>query len=286
MTATTWWLGVVTTLYVAVVASGALILCFGEPSSVGQAAARSYVASLDRRLRFLRSRLGGWHVFWLQAALATGLVCAALPGRRWVLLSALLPMVLGPKAMLQWRTAQRVAKIELQMEPWISSLANALKASPSLGEAIGATISFTQAPMAEELDILVKERELGTSLNEALDHMAHRIGSRTLAAMVQALKIAQRNGGNLPEMLESSAAALREFARLEGVVRTKTAEGKSQAFVIGMVPAPLVIGIHCIDRHFFDPLLGSPLGQIIVAAAMVLWLLAVMLASKILAVDV
>ena len=35
-------------------------------------------------------------------------------------------------------------------------------------------------------------------------------------------------------------AALREIARLEGVVRTKTAEGKAQAMVVAVMPFPLI----------------------------------------------
>ncbi len=68
-------------------------------------------------------------------------------------------------------------------------------------------------------------------------------------------------------MLDGAAAALRELARLEGVVRTKTAEGKAQAFVIGLLPAPLVLGVHAMDPKFFAPLAQSFLGNLVVAGA-------------------
>jgi tight adherence protein B len=87
-------------------------------------------------------------------------------------------------------------------------------------------------------------------------------------------------------MLDSSAASLREFARLEGVVRTKTAEGKAQVFVIGVIPLPMVLGINALDSHFFEPLFGSFIGQLVISVALLLWLAAVLLARKILDVDI
>jgi len=140
--------------------------------------------------------------------------------------------------------------------------------------------------MSEEIDLMYKEYELGTALDRALEQFAERIGSKTLSGAVLALQVARNSGGNLPEMLEQAATALRELARLEGVVRTKTAEGKAQAFVIGMIPLPMVGGIHLMDDHFFAPLVTTFAGNLVVGAAATLWLLAILLSSKILAVDV
>jgi tight adherence protein B len=199
----------------------------------------------------------------------------------------LIPLiVMGPTVYLDRLAATRVTNVEAQIEPWLVAIANALKASPSLGEAIASTATLVSAPMSEEVDLMVKEYELGTALDVALDQMAKRIGSKTLTGAVLALQVARNSGGNLPEMLENAAIALRELARLEGVVRTKTAEGKAQAFVIGMIPVPMVLLIHSIDKHFFDPLVNTFTGHLIIGGAVTLWALAILLSSKILAVDV
>jgi tight adherence protein B len=193
---------------------------------------------------------------------------------------------MAPKVQLERLVARRVTAIEVQIEPWLNAVANALKASSSLGEAIAASVSLLPAPMSEEIDLLTKEYELGSSIDKALEQMAERIASRTLSGAVLALQVARNSGGNLPEMLENAASALRELARLEGVVRTKTAEGKAQAFVIGVIPAPMVVGIHMMDNQFFAPLVATFTGNLVVGAAVALWATAIILASKILAVDI
>jgi tight adherence protein B len=204
----------------------------------------------------------------------------------WPLLLLLPGLLVAPKVLLEWLVARRILKLEEQIEPWLNAIANALKASPSLGEAIASSISLVQSPMSDEVDVLVKEYELGTPLDRALDQFAERVESRTLAGTVLALKVARRSGGNLPETLESAAAALRELARLEGVVRTKTAEGKAQAFVIGAIPVPMIGLIYFIDQNFFEPLAQTFLGNLVVAGAAALWVVAILTARKILAVDV
>ena len=45
-----------------------------------------------------------------------------------------------------------MAKIEKQIDGWLLALANALKATPSLGEALGSSATLIQAPLSEEIE--------------------------------------------------------------------------------------------------------------------------------------
>ena len=98
--------------------------------------------------------------------------------------------------------------------------------------------------------------------------------------------VGRQTGGDLPKILEESSATLREMARLEGVVRTKTAEGKTQAYVLGVIPFVLIGAIHMVDEHWLEPLGSTTLGFAIIGTAAVLWVAAILLARRILAVDV
>lgn len=286
MTPATWWLG--RTAGVLIVVSLALWLdvLLGNEQSLVRRCIHMYLVALDRKLRFIRSRVRPAHLLATQTILCAIAVSIAIWQRDLLWGLPLSACVAGPWAFLNKAAEKRVSRIEAQVEPWTNAVANALKASPSLGEAICSTTTLVPNPMSQELDVLVREYELGTPLDDALENLSERIQSRTLAGTVLALKIARRSGGNLTEMLESAAASLREFARLDGVVRTKTAEGKAQAFVIGLIPAPMVLGIRATDPRFFEPLFHSFLGQLIVAGAAALWVMAIVAARKILDVDV
>jgi len=286
MTTATFWLGriAVTALALTLVTAG--VFLFGKPEAPGRRALRSYLKALDQKLRFLRTKARGVHVLTGQLAAASLAVGVALVAHAWPALLIVPVVALLPQVVLERRAAERVTKVEAQIEPWLVAIANALKASPSLGEAIASSTTVVASPMSQEVETLVKEYELGTPLDRALDSLVERIPSRTLQGTVLALKVARKSGGDFSTMLENAAAALRELARLEGVVRTKTAEGKAQAFVIGVIPIPMVIGIHWMDPKFFVPLGATFAGNLVVASAVVLWLMAILLARKILAVDV
>lgn len=286
MTSNTWWLGRIAVALGLMTISMLLAALLAGPDAPLRTAARRYLASLDRHLRFIRSPMRGTQILLSQLAVSAVAVAGTVYLELWLGL-ALVPAVwVIPRLWFHRAAHQRMMLVEGQVEPWINAVANALKASPSLGEAIASSIRVVPSPMSQELEVLVRELGLGTPLDDALDNFRRRIDSRVLGGTVTALKIARRSGGNLVELLESAAASLREMARLEGVVRTKTAEGKLQALVISIVPGPLLYAIHSIDPQYFRPLFHSLLGQIIVGVASALWLLAFFISQRILNVDI
>ncbi len=286
MSPTTFWLGrgalvsLVLTLVVLGWAAG------GAEDGPLRARAGAYVRGLDARLRFLRLAPVGRTILIGQVLVVAAALAVPLLGGPLVLLAVLPVAVVGPKLVVERRAARRTADVETQLEQWLVAVANALKATPSLGEAIASTSRLVPPPMSQEVDLVVREYELGTPLDEALQRFAERVPSKTVAGAVLALKVARKSGGNLPDLLESAGAALRELARLEGVVRSKTAEGKAQAWVVSLIPVPMVLGISAMDPGFFEPLTRSFVGGLLIAVATVLWAIAILMARKILAVDV
>jgi tight adherence protein B len=274
-----------TVLAIGVMAALVAFSALSGTSSPLRLALGAYTARLDRELEFIRARVRGRGVLGAQC-LAAAICSVGIALGEWASLAIALAVAILPAMLVRLRAAKRVVALESQIEPWLNAIANSLKASPSLGDAIASTTSLVGTPMSEEVDVLIKEYELGVPLDRALDNLAERGRGRTLAAAVVALKVARRSGGNLTEMLATTAAALRELARLEGVVRTKTAEGKAQALVIGIVPLPMVLCIHWSDPHYFDPLAATFLGNLLVAGAAALWVAAVLASGKILSVDV
>jgi tight adherence protein B len=115
--------------------------------------------------------------------------------------------------------------------------------------------------------------------------MSSRIQSAQLDATLAGLLIGRQIGGDLPKILETTAATLREMTRLQGVLRAKTAEGKVQLLVVAVFPAVLVAGFDALSPGFFDPLFGTTAGFFVIAICVVLWVVALLLARKVLAVS-
>ncbi|MGC4068890.1 MAG: hypothetical protein QM784_30455 [Polyangiaceae bacterium] len=129
-------------LRLAAVLLGALTLVlvvaffFAEEDQPGRRAMLRYNEFLDAKLRFLRIRMSASKVAAAQLAVSVAIFAVALADNHVALL-ILLPLVaLGPKMQLDRLASKRVTAIEAQIEPWLVAVANGLKASPSLGEAI------------------------------------------------------------------------------------------------------------------------------------------------------
>lgn len=257
-----------------------------DPSSTARRLWGKYEALLEAECRFLLLKRTGASIARLQLlGIAIPPILVFLVDDP-ILLLMIPPIILGPYYILKRRSVERLLRIEQQLDPWLLMLSNALKASPSLGEAISNSGKLMRPPMSEELDLALKEMKLGTPLDQAILNMSTRIGSGSVSSALATILVGRQTGGDLPKILEESAKTLREMARLEGVVRTKTAEGKTQAYVLGVIPFVLIGAIHMVDEHWLEPLGETTLGFVIIGVAAIFWLAAIFLARRILAVDI
>ncbi|MFO0685742.1 MAG: type II secretion system F family protein [Sandaracinus sp.] len=245
-----------------------------------------YEEHIEKEVRFQLWKTTGKAIARAQLGviLAIPVVSFLINDPIWLLL--LLPATIAPYFYLQNQHDDRLRKLEDLLDSWLLMLANALKASPSLGEAISNSAKLIRPPFSEEIDLVLKEMKLGTPLDQAVLNMSRRINSRVISSSLATILVGRQTGGDLPNILETSASTLREMARLEGVVRTKTAEGKMQVIVLAVIPFALLGMIHYMDNTWLRPLVETTIGYGIIAVATALWMTALILARRILSVDI
>jgi tight adherence protein B len=261
------------------------VRCVASPAGPLRGHIDQYVGRMRKDLGFVHATWTVRQVVSLQACALVVLIASVFTGQ-WTLAGSASTVAAAPLLLLRSLRHKRVTTIDQQVEAWLVAMSNALKASPSLGDALVSTISLVRDPIASEIDHLVKEYQLGSPLDQAFHSAAVRVGSRPFSLALTTLRIARNTGGNLPDTLATSATSLREMARLDGVVRTKTAEGKAQALVISAIPLPMYFMIQWIQPGFFDPLGHTLTGQFIITAAALMWVSAALLAQRILRVDI
>lgn len=244
-----------------------------------------YVAYLERSLRSMFIMTPGHFIALAQlAGVAIGVGLGV--STRDPLGYSLIPLsMVGPILVIRHLRRRRMKLIESKLDGFILALANALKATPSLGNALAYVEPLMAAPLNEEIRLALKEMRVGTTLEQALLNVSARIQSVELDATLTGLLIARQVGGDLPKILETTAGTLREMTRLAGVVRTKTAEGKMQLFVVALFPVALLFGFDTLSPGYFSPLTEQPAGFFIIGICAVLWLVALGVARKVLAVE-
>lgn len=244
-----------------------------------------YTSMLERKMRLLFIFTPGRMIALGQLGVMFLILAANLAfdlPMWWALIAV---TAVSPAIYLELERRKRVTLIEDQLDNFMLSLANALKSTPSIGAAFNSVVTVIEAPMKQEVDLAIKEMKVGSTLDQALLHMASRVGSRALDSALSSILIGRQVGGNLPKVLETTAQTLREMKRLEGVIRTKTADGRMQMWVIGAFPAVVLVLFSWAWPGYFQPLTASFSGYVLTTFISIAWVGALLFARKVLAVD-
>ena len=247
---------------------------------------RKYTAQLDRSLKLLFMPAAGERIFLGQvlAASAVTALGLAIDLPYWYL--GLLPVALGPVLWVRTKRTEHITRLESQLDALILGLANALKTVPSPSAALGTIVPVLPMPMRLEIDRLLKEMRIGSTLEQGILNMSSRLNSVDIDNALSALLIGLQVGGNLPLVLENTAATIREMNRLQGVVKTKTSEARAQLWVLAIFPFGICFAFTMLDATYFEPLQTTFVGTLVVTLALGLWLASLMTARKILKVDI
>jgi tight adherence protein B len=193
----------------------------------------------------------------------------ALSHPLFLLIGALFGFLL-PRFWLSRRKAGRLGAFNKQLPDTITLLANALRAGSSFLQAIELVVRESRPPISVEFARVIREVNLGLPFEQALENMVRRVRSDDLELMATAISIQHTVGGNLAEILDSIAYTIRERVRIEGEIRTLTAQQRLSGYVVGFLPIGLaaflfIAAPNFMNAMFLNPpsILGLPAGVVL-----------------------
>jgi tight adherence protein B len=104
--------------------------------------------------------------------------------------------------------------------------------------------------------------------------------------LVAAMRIANETGGGLAETLERTAATLRSQHAMELKIRALTAQGKLQAWVVGLLPVFLLGVLTRLEPDAMAQLWTTRLGWGVLVSVLVMEFIGVVLIRRIVAIDI
>ena len=120
-------------------------------------------------------------------------------------------------------------------------------------------ISLFNDPIAKELHRMLREVNLGATVDQALLNLGRRVNSQDLDIVISAYLIQKDVGGNLTEIMEKVAETIRERLRIQGDIRVLTAQGRMSGLVVGLLPFALFIFFWVKTPDYFNPMFEPPL---------------------------
>ena len=226
------------------------------------------------------------YVLNLALTLLGALTAWLLSGSLMIALMATIVLALTPRGVLRWLRTRRIERIEQQLPDALQMLAGTARAGLSLPAAMRQVSAELTPPLQQELLLVQHEQRLGVSLDDALENLARRVPAQPVKLMVSAMRIANETGGGLAETLERTASTLRSQQAMELKILALTAQGKLQAWVVGLLPVFLLWVLKRMEPDAMSQLWTTQLGWGVLAAVLVMEFIGVLLIRRIVAIDI
>jgi tight adherence protein B len=191
-----------------------------------------------------------------------------------------------PRAVVQAMWTRRVNMFGEQMLDALIFMSNGLRSGLSLVQSMDMVKEELPNPISQEFALVMSQQRLGVPLEDALLALEERIGSEDLQIMVTSINILRQSGGNLTETFDTIAMTIRERKKVEGKIKSLTAQGVSQGVIIVCMPFVLGWILYIMDPGLIRRLWTTWPGLIMVCIMLMLQVIGGVMIKKIVKIDV
>ncbi|UOD27334.1 type II secretion system F family protein [Massilia violaceinigra] len=194
--------------------------------------------------------------------------------------------LVGPGLVHKRLKARRRRMLIRQLPDTLDSLVGALRSGMSLQQGLALLAEQLPKPSSQEFSLLVRKLRMGVGMDEAVDELELRIGSREYTMFATSMRIAREVGGNLTESLERLADTMRRKLAMEDKIDALTAQGKLQGIIVGCLPLFLMAALNAMEPEAMAPLFTTWIGYGVLLLIFLLECVGFVLIRKIVAIDV
>ncbi len=191
-----------------------------------------------------------------------------------------------PCILLRIKRGRRLRAFNAALPEAIDLMARSLLAGHSMGSSIELVAEQSPQPLSFEFVQVYQQQRLGLHFRDALLQMGSRVPSRDLQFLITAILVQKETGGDLTEILARASHVIRERVRIEGEVRTHTAQGRLTGWILALLPLILLALINIVTPDYSSILFHDPVGQKMLAAGAILIVLGALIIRKVVDIQV
>lgn len=190
-------------------------------------------------------------------------------------------MALLPFARVVWARSRRVKSFDKALPQAVDIMARALRAGHSTASALEMVAQSSPEPACSEFSEVFRQQNFGMPMREALMQMLDRVPSQDLRVVATAIIVQRETGGNLVEILDRTVYIIRERQRIQGEIRTQTAQGRMTGWILSALPLIMLLLINFVDPGYSKVLFTNPTGHILIYIGLALIALGTFFINKI-----
>lgn len=113
-------------------------------------------------------------------------------------------------------------------------------------------------PIGSEFGIASDEISYGASVSAAVARMSERIGHEDVELFSAMIRLQERTGGNLADLLRSNAETIRSRQKMRLRIKAASAEGRMSALILNLTPLVLYLGVQALSPDFYGDVADNP----------------------------
>jgi|RhiMetdeSRZDD1v2_1073273.scaffolds.fasta_scaffold69258_4 tight adherence protein B len=232
--------------------------------------------------------------WWVSSIVFGSMACAvgggALTSFRFqntaVILFSAIAFGFSPIAYLLLLRYRRLEKCDAQLPQAIELMSRALRAGHALPSAIEMASHDVPEPLAGEFRMVHEEQLLGLPMRDALMNLLDRIPRDDMRFLTTALLLQKETGGNLVQILDTTAHVMRERVRLRGQIRIYTAQARVTAWVVSLLPFAMFLLLNLANPGYENIMLNDPTGRTLVYIGLFMWTAGILAIRKLIVIKV
>ena len=106
-------------------------------------------------------------------------------------------------------------------------------------------------PIGTEFGLATDEVSYGSTISGAIQKMSDRIGHEDFELFSAMIRLQERTGGNLAELLRSNAKTIRARQKMRLKIKAASAEGRMSAIILNAAPLLLFVAVNKLSPDFY-----------------------------------
>ena len=186
---------------------------------------------------------------------------------------------------------KRIEKLEIEFKDCILSVSANLRAGYSVENAFFECQSDMLILYGKDSFIIkeLKHVQKGIHNNSPLESVLHELGERSTNEVIkefaQVFSIANKSGGNLPEIIQSTVQIISQEISIRQDIQVMISGRIFEQKMMNVIPFLLVLYIELTNPGFFDALYHNMIGCVVMTGCMLVYIVAYLCSKKICALS-
>lgn len=168
---------------------------------------------------------------------------------------------------------KKAAAFAEELPDTLTIIASSLKSGLGFTQAITSIATESQGEISLQFRRVLSEVQVGRNLIDSLNDVADRVDSQDFRWTISALTIQREIGGNLSEILTTTADTIRGRSEVRNEIKALSAEGRISAYVLVALPLFMLLYVRVTKPESFNLLTSTTPGIIMMTIVAILMLI-------------